>query len=291
MRVASLEAVVTALKVMDRWAKPYQAKLAEEISARRQSNPSDPEIAHALRHDGAVFIGFSNEDRSCVRTLTTARCTAELNDFAVRNGIEWKLSTHQFRRTFANYAARSQFGDLRYLRDHFKHWSMDMTLGYAMNGSAEQALFAEIQGELDILNEQTVKKWMVPSARLAGGYGQRLVEWRNGESITIFKDRSAMIRTISESTSIRSNGHAWCTADDDLCVGNGGLERTRCSYCDNAVIDLSHAPIYRGLYAHLNELLACGDIGDGGMARVRRDIERCKDVLGSLGCKVDGASI
>ncbi|MDB5935350.1 MAG: hypothetical protein JWQ01_2694 [Massilia sp.] len=50
-----------------------------------------------------------------------------------------------YKRLTACYAARSQFGDLRYLRDHFKHWSLDMTLGYAMNESQEMELYLEIQ--------------------------------------------------------------------------------------------------------------------------------------------------
>lgn len=60
-----------------------------------------------------------------------------------------------------------------------------------------------------------------------------------------------MIKAISDSTAIRSNGHAWCTADDNLCVGNGGLETTRCVNCDNAVIGRAHARLYQGLYDHL----------------------------------------
>lgn len=94
-----------------------------------------------------------------------------------------------------------------------------------------------------------------------------------------------MIRTISESTAIRSNGHAWCTADDNKCVGNGGLETTRCTGCDNAVIGRIHGKLYQGLYDHLKEVLKCSDIGQAGLARVTRDLDRCREVLVSLGFK------
>ncbi len=277
------ESVVTALRAMDRWAKPYQESIELEIVQRRAVDPSDPEIAECQRHRSAVFLSGTQTDRVRVRTLTAGDWGSELKAFVARHGIDWKLNTHQFRRKFANYAARSQFGDLRYLRDHFKHWSMDMTLGYALNESQELSLFHEIQDELDSIKGGVVEQWFQPHEPLAGGYGQGIMNWRHGSDVTIFKDRSSMIKAISDSTAIRSNGHAWCTADDNLCVGNGGLETTRCVNCDNAVIGRAHARLYQGLYDQLKETLDCADIGEAGMARVRRDIGRCRNVLTALG--------
>lgn len=279
------EAVVTALGVMDRWAAPYTAAIDAEIVQRRTLNPADPQIAQALRHRNAVFVGANNNARAGARTVSSIMCSHELNRLLARHNIDWKIATHQFRRKFANYAARSQFGDLRYLREHFKHWSMDMTLGYALNESQEMSLFHEIQGELDVLKDDIVEQWFQPNEPLAGGYGRNIVEWRNGRDVTIFKDRATMIRTISESTAIRSNGHAWCTADDNKCVGNEGFETTRCTGCDNAVIGRVHGKLYQGLYDHLKEVLKCGDIGQAGLARVKRDLDRCREVLVSLGFK------
>lgn len=277
------EAAVTALGVMDRWAAPYTAAIDMEIDQRRNLNPADPQIAQALRHRNAVFVGADNNAMAGARTVSSSTCNIELNRLLARHNIDWKIATHQFRRKFANYAARSQFGDLRYLRDHFKHWSMDMSLGYALNESQEMSLFHEIQGELDVLKDDIVEQWFQPNEPLAGGYGQNIVEWREGRDVTLFKDRATMIRTISESTAIRSNGHAWCTADDNKCVGNGGLETTRCTGCDNAVIGRVHEKLYQGLYDHLKEVLKCGDIGSAGLARVKRDLDRCREVLVSLG--------
>ena len=277
------EAVVTALRGMDRWARPYQEAIELEIVQRRAVDPSDPEISVCQRHKNAVFLSGTQANDGHVRTMTAGAWGSELKAFMARHGIDWKLSTHQFRRKFANYAARSQFGDLRYLRDHFKHWSMDMTLGYALNESQELSLFHEIQDELDDIKSGVVEQWFQPNEPLAGGYGKGIMNWRHGSDVTIFKDRSAMIKAISDSTAIRSNGHAWCTADDNLCVGNGGLETTRCASCNNAVIGRAHARLYQGLYDQLKEILGCADIGEAGMARVHRDIARCRDVLAALG--------
>ena len=91
-----------------------------------------------------------------------------------------------------------------------------------------------------------------------------------------------MVISIAESTAIRSNGHAWCTADNDGCIGNT-MEHTRCGDCNNAVIGRGHLGIYRQLYNNLKELLGCNDIGESGHERVLRDMERCRDVFKQLG--------
>ena len=109
------------------------------------------------------------------------------------------------------------------------------------------------------------------------------MDWRGGDGITLFKNRKQMVLAIAQSTSIRSNGHAWCTADDNKCVGND-IERSRCGAgCENAVIGEQHAVIYQGLYDALGEVLQCDDIGPGGVARVTRDLQRNRVVLTQLG--------
>jgi integrase len=278
------EAAVEALRVMDRWAAPYQAMINEEIAQRRAVNPQDAEIAEAQKHANAVFLGATTRQSNRVRTLSLFTWNRSLKAFAKRCGVDWDLASHQFRRKFANYAARSQFGDLRYLREHYKHWTQDMTNdGYALNESQEMELYAEIAEELEAIKLGLAEQWLSPDEPLAGGYGKNLMDWRSrGENIALFKDHATMVRSVAESHAIRSNGHAWCTADDNQCIGNT-LEKTRCSGCDNAVIGRFHARMYQHLYRDLKELALCDDIGLGGQARVQRDLERCRDVLVSLG--------
>lgn len=276
------EAAVIALRIMERWAKPYQNMIKAEISERREINPFDPEIIEAKRHANAVFLAISPRKKNLVRTMSAGAWGSALKTFVRELSLTWDLTTHQFRRKFANYSARSQFGDLRYLREHFKHWSMDMTLGYALNQSQELALYIEIQDELDDIKTSVVDTWLKPGEPLAGGYGKNLVAWRGSEAVTIFKNHKQMVRSLASSTSIRSNGHAWCTADDDRCVGND-MERTRCGNCNHSVIGRRHEKLYQGLHDHLKEVLSCNDIGEAGLNIVRRDMERCRDVLSSLG--------
>lgn len=283
------EAAVRALSVMERWSTPYRVLLESEIEKRRQRNPKDPEIAEVQRHAKAVFLSLAPRSGNQVRTMTEKSWNKSLKEFAKVHNIQWTLATHQFRRKFANYAARSQFGDLRYLRSHFKHWSMDMTLGYALNESQEVALYAEIQLELDSVKEAVVNTWVSPDVALAGGYGKSITSWRGSHAITLFKDHRQMVRSLAQSTHIRSNGHAWCTADEGRgCPGND-LERTRCGVCSEAVIGVAHAPIYKGLQDHLEEVFTRNDIGDGGRKLVRRELDRCGGVLTVLGMQDAGA--
>ena len=280
------EAAVRALRVMERWCAPYQAMISVEILQRRHANPHDPQIVEAHKHRYALFLGVVQKEGHQVRTLTHTTWSEYFKAFAKNCGLSWNLTSHQFRRKFANYAAHSRFGDLRYLKEHFAHRSLDMTLGYAMDDNWGQHLdldlYADIQRELEDIKLGVVGNWLGDEP-LAGGYGRALKQWqREPQNLLIFKDHATMLKSIAKSTAIRSNGHAWCTADNDGCVGNT-LERTRCGDCNHAVIGRGHAAIYQRLYDDLKGLLHCPDIGEGGRQRVARDLSRCRDVLAQLG--------
>ncbi|MEE4811769.1 tyrosine-type recombinase/integrase [Pseudomonas alliivorans] len=279
------EVAVRALRLMERWAIPYQSMIKEEIRALKSRDPFDPAIAEVIRHKHCLFLGKSGQDDNHIRTLSLRTWATSIRKFGKDAGIEWRLSTHQFRRKFANYAAHSKFGDLRYLRQHFAHWSMDMTLPYAMDDGwgahLDTELLAEIDSELINTKIITVDKWLAQHT-LSGGCGSSLKAWqRNPDNLTLFKSHAAMVRSLADNISIRSNGHAWCTADSHSCVGNG-LERTRCGECLHGVIGAEHAHLYRGMQEDLRKLLDCKDIGEAGIARVNRDLNRCIQVIEDL---------
>ena len=125
------------------------------------------------------------------------------------------------------------------------------------------------------------------STGLTGGYGRNIMAWRATVPVTLFKGHAQMVRCLADSTGIRSNGHAWCTASDNRCVGND-IEPTRCADCHHAVVGRRHAPLYRGLYDHLREVTNRDDIGPGGQSLVQRDLQRCRRVLVALGQDPEG---
>lgn len=280
------EAGVRALRVVERWAKPYQNMVAAELAKLRRNNPQDPEITKVEQHLHTLFLGMDPRRGNQVRTLSNRRWNATLLNFSKKCGLKWELASHQFRRKFANYVAHSRFGDLRYLREHFAHWSMDTTLSYAMDHGWGQhldiELYDDIQSEFEGIKLEVVDSWLGDNS-LTGGFGRSIKNWqRDPVNLAIFKNYSSMVRSISESTAIRSNGHAWCTADDNGCIGNT-FEPTRCDGCEHAVIGRSHTNFYQGLYDNLNDLLDCRDIGDSGLAKVKRDLKRCREVFVQLG--------
>jgi hypothetical protein len=277
------EISVQVLRLMERWAEPYQSMIAVEISVLKISNRLDPLIEKLRAHRNALFLG--EKDRKA-RTLSGITWGSHLKLFAKNLSIDWPLASHQFRRKFANYVAHSKFGDLRYLSEHFAHWTLDMSLSYAVDSTwghhSDLELFDDIQTELQHIKRETVHGWLNEQS-LAGGYGVSLKNWQsNSTNITTFKNLAAMVNSIAVSSSIRSTGHGWCTADDNRCIGNT-LEKTRCSDCDHAVIGNFHARFYQVLHDNLEALLNIEGIGESGRQRVLLDLRRCREVLTRLG--------
>jgi hypothetical protein len=277
-------AAVRALRIMERWAAPYQAEVAAEIASLKRNDPRNVEIYEASKHLNALFLG-KDPVTGRVRTFTSNGWSGILRDFSKACALDWKLASHQFRRKFANYVAHSKFGDLRYLREHFAHWTLDMSLGYALDQGWAQYLDIDLETyistELDDIKLITTDSW-IKSEHLAGGFGKSITSWKKyPKNIAMFSTHSAMIKSISQSINIRSNGHAWCTADDDKCVGNS-IHIARCGGCSNAVIGEQHINIYREQYRQLEELLVAPDIGESGRQRILQDMKKCADVLKDL---------
>ena len=273
-----------ALAVAESLGRPLQAQLEQRVADLRTATPQNPDITRLNGHAQRLFLTVAHNQSNRIGTLT--RCTAalRLNAFAAQCGLDWHFASHQFRRTFAVYAAHSAFGDLRYLRDHFKHWSLDMTTLYAMSRQQDADLYDTVGlAALDIKTE-LLEHWLEPDAILTGGATEQIKTFRTkNEAVATKQDRAEMANSISPLVHLRATGVAWCTADTGGCNGGQGAEKTRCGDCGNAVIDESHKSVWQGMYAQQIELRGITDIGPGGAERVERDIQRCGVVLKGLG--------
>lgn len=273
-----------ALTVAERLAQPLQAQLEQRISALRTANPKDADIAHLRGHSHRLFLAVGKRHKHRIGTLSTNAVIDRLNAFAAQCGLDWRFTPHQFRRTFAVYAAHSAFGDLRYLRDHFKHWSLDMTTLYAMSRQQDADLYDSIGLAALSIKTDILEHWLEPDAILMGGGVDPIQAFRTkNEALATKEGRAEMAKTISPLVHLRATGVAWCTADTGGCNGGQGIEKTRCADCGNAVIDESRKSVWQGIYAQQLELRDLTDIGPGGTERVKRDIERCEVVLKGLG--------
>lgn len=275
---------VQAIKKAEGCVKPLQAKLVKRISDLKAKNPMDPEITRLSKHADRLFLGITVFQKKCKGTFSRGAVLSRLNEFAAQCGLDWHFTPHQFRRTFAVYAAHSALGDLRYLRDYFKHWGLDMTNLYGMNRKQDAELYDEIGLEALRLKTDLLEHWLDQDSIITGGGADPIRTFRtNSVALTTKKDRAEMAKTLSPLVHLRATGVAWCTADTGGCNGGQGVEKTRCGDCSNAVIDVSRQPVWEGIYAHQVELRYLTDIGPSGAERIERDIERCKHVLVSLG--------
>jgi integrase len=204
------------------------------------------------------------------------------NDLKLPPGSIWPLATHHFRRTFACLAARSSLGDLRYLREHYKHWSLDMTLYYANTDVFDDSLFDEVLTERNDLQSALVSDWIVKDAPLAGGRGEAIATFRQRGMLKKSKDIPNLVKQISDSVFVRGTGHSWCLASGDGCGGEGLYDELLCPDCDSSVIDKSHLPVWKGLKEQHEFLLNMPDSGVGTKERAREYIKKSDELIDKL---------
>lgn len=280
--------VTKALDVAQKFAAPLQDQLRMQIKCRRDEDVNSIEAFDELAGIDKLFLTKVNKKNSndYVTTASAKSIRKSLNKFATSNGIEWGFSPHQFRRTFAHYVARSGLGDIRYLREHFKHWSLDMTMLYAANDAQEDELYDEIIAARNYQEVELITHWLDEKTHVSGGTAPAIRRLRNrNDKVRVYESRREMAQKISETIFIRATGSAWCLADDGGCAGRGGVEKTRCSDCSSSVIDGNKAAYWKAVLQQQLQLLDLDDLGPAATQRVKRDIERCKTVLMDLGAR------
>src|SRR5690554_1501480 len=276
------EITVQAVKVLERLSLPLQRELNQAMEAAKVAGDYE-EITRLRSISGTVGLtkGWSQSNR--INLLGYWGLNKCLKDFAKKLRLDWNLASHQFRRTFANYVVHHKLGDLRYLRDHFKHWSLDMTTLYAMNETQDLELYDEIYAAFDGKRHAIVGHWLEPDTPLSGGMAGHIRQMRSrSEKVRTYKDRKEMIEAISELVYLRSTGIAWCTNDTGVDCADG-----QCEGCEHGCIDDTHKPFWEGLYLQQIELRQIDDLDDSSSKTVERTMERCEKVLTDLGVDIN----
>lgn len=278
------EIVIKAIEVQKVFVKPLRERLLEEQSTLLMKDPHDPRGLKIEQFKHHLFLNNSKKHGNRVTALTNRLFEYGLKTFG--NALKIKgLTAHRFRRTFAVYVAQSAYGDLRYLRQHFKHWSMDMTLLYSANNCQDEELYDEIAVQIKNFKIARVEEFLDEDTIITGGLANKLISYRsNNEAVRTFDSRTKMAEHISDTVHLRSTGHSWCTSDNAGCGGRSSIEGTACADCSESVIEKTrHGAYFKGVYMQQIELRQIDDIGEAGKQRVERDIERCERVLKDIG--------
>lgn len=276
-----------ALDVAGKVTAEIRAELNDRYSlAKSASNLIEMHDYEA--HLDSLFLGWGGHAHK-LQVFAAQTIRARLKRFMLAHNIDWEVAPHQFRRTFARYVARSQLGDVRYLRDHFKHWTLDMTAIYAEDQVRDKELFDEIYVAMRHEKMLVLESVFEEDALVSGGLAETIRIFRSSdEAIRTYKSRREMVQFVSEVVHLRSTGIAWCTADSTGCSGGSVLDKTRCGDCSKSLIDESRLPHWVGIYAQMLELKAiANDCGPGAGARIDSDIRRCEVVLQELGADIE----
>ncbi len=286
------------IRAMERVAKdrkldePSRIKIKMEIDRGRRNRDA---LLLSYKHRGRVSAVGRDSARKGLWTFTEmAGLRIEQEDLdgiahqdRIRCGELWPIAPHQFRRTFAVYVARHVLGDIRYLREHFKHWSLDMALYYARYDSpADRSLIENIITERDELQSLIVQSWMHPHSNLSGVGGQRIMAFRSRGDLKTVRDMRDFCRKLGESVFIRGTGHSWCMASGNGCGGQGLYDAVRCTSCGEAVIDSTHVDIWKGIRQQQIDVLNCTDLGMPSRQRCIDHLRKAEGVLADLGSEV-----
>jgi len=271
---------IQAIDILERLNAPLQEQLERDLITAKSSN----NYAEVHRLEG-ISNHICLSKHIGINILTQVSITSNrLPNLCKYIGSDWNLTAHQFRRTFANYVVHSELGDLRALKDHFKHWSITMTALYAFNDDLDAELFEELLREKYLVEEEIKQDWFELDMPITGGaLAQKIMQVReDDELIKAFGSHSAMVKAFSSSIPIRSTGIGWCTNDDECMCDKPDS-------CDSGIVDKRHAPYWTGILVQQMKLLRLGvsDIGEAGIANLRKGMDRCEKVLTALGFDVE----
>jgi integrase len=287
------------IKVLERAAKARtldeQSRAKIQVKLERARRNRNALMVIYSPEYGSISVVGNETARNSLRAFSKmANLIVEQQDMdgvvkrdRIRPGEPWPLTPHEFRRTFAVYVARHVLGDIRYLREHFKHWSLDMTLYYARHDSdADRSLINDIMTERDELQSLIVQSWMHPHSSLSGVGGHRIVAFRSRGEVKTVRDMRDFCRKLGESVFIRGTGHSWCMASGNGCGGQGLYDAVRCTSCGEAVIDSTHIDIWKGIRQQQIDVLQCPDLGMPSRQRCVDHLRKAERVLADLGADV-----
>lgn len=154
-----------ALEILQKYAEPLQARLRDEIrwlesqlalagesvavlSSGMTRVSALQRLVVARKSVNGLFLGVSKKasdhtNFGRIEVLGISGFGAAMDRFALIAGVDWNLTTHQCRRTFAWTVANTRLGKrgLLFLKWQLKHSTMTMTQLYASNPNQDAVLY------------------------------------------------------------------------------------------------------------------------------------------------------
>lgn len=289
-----------AVSVLTRLTAPLRIVLAQEelkieqsigLSIAKERARLVKRLDSVRKHKDKLFLSKGRNGHGGAGVLTGPSMNSDLKrfcaDFGIQNenGQPYPLHAHQFRRTYARFIARSELGDLLTLRDHFGHWSIDMTVFYADGGADEYEADTEL---LEMITQEKMARqgeiiggYLDSDAPLANG-GHWLKDWR--ASVRTAVNKEELIKEYAGTITLNGTGHSWCVGNARG-TGCGGLcvfEAQMCVECNYGIIGQEHRPVWEGIREQQTEALTLDDMGPAGRSRAQTILNHAEKVLRRL---------
>jgi integrase len=297
--------VETAINVLTRLSEPLRYIFEQEekyIKYQSIENHETINIEHNKRintikkQKNKLFIALNRKYGKSISVINGSTINHNIQHFCEQllssdsSESPFHLHPHQFRRTYARFIARSELGDLLALREHFGHWSLDMTTYYADGGADEYEsdieLIAMVTQEKQTRQSEIMTGLLDSEAPLAKG-GEWLKAWRS--SVRTAENKEKLIAEYSGSITLNGTGHSWCVGNARG-TGCGGLcifEAQMCVDCQYGIIGPEHRPVWEGIRDQQKEALALDDMGESGRARAQLILDKAETVLRRLEASKD----
>lgn len=292
--------VEKAVNVLVLLTFPLRTRLRQEcdeletripLSAGRLRASQMKRFDSVSKQKNCLFLGETRFKSKEINSLSIGIINKSLKRFCADfnivddDGKPYPLHTHQFRRTYARFVARSELGDLLTLRDHFGHWSLDMTVYYAEGGADDYESDTEL---LDMVTKEKTERqvdimgnYLESDAPLANG-SHWLKDWR--ASVRTAVNKEELINEYAGTITLNGTGHSWCVGNARG-TGCGGLcvfEAQMCVECNYGIIGQEHRPVWQGIREQQLEALALDDMGASGQARAQNILNYAEKVLRRL---------
>lgn len=223
--------------------------------------------------------------------FTNEKLTERLDAFVQSISLprDWKISLHQFRKTFARFVARMDKSNLRALSRHFHHTSLAMTDGSYVGGDFELSeLVSEFQQEELAYHLQRLIASPALAGRMADAvatHGRSMIDKVNG-------DTTKLIELIVSDTDITIHSCDWgfCLYRQELSACKGGHKSPNyanrnvsvCSRCPNLVITKDDHKAFWLDRKRLHEGLLLHAANDLQLRVIRARLDECQNVLDQL---------